>query len=74
MVSPLMMAFSRRWLIMSPYLRIGEVRGIGFKPKTKVWARLGADFRKRLEAANAAVEETGRLSVQFPAQLAEPFR
>lgn len=48
--------------------------GIGFKPKTKVRARLGADFRKRLEAANAAVEETGRLSVQFPAQLAEPFR
>ena len=48
--------------------------GIGFKPKTKVWARLGADFRKRLEAANAAVEETGRLSVQFPAQLAEPFQ
>ena len=37
-------------------------------------ARLGADFSKRLETTYAAVEETGRLSVQFAAQLAETFQ
>ncbi len=34
-------------------------------------AWLGADLREGLEPANAAVQETGRLRVQFAAQLAE---
>ncbi|CCK02662.1 hypothetical protein BN129_1224 [Cronobacter sakazakii 701] len=34
-------------------------------------AWLGADFRKRLETADAAVEEAGRLRVQLAAKLAE---
>ena len=48
--------------------------GVGLKTETKVRARLGADFSKRLETTYAAVEETGRLGVQFAAQLAETFQ
>ena len=47
---------------------------IGLKTEAEVRARLGANFRKRLEAANTAVEETGRLRVQLATQLAEAFQ
>lgn len=36
--------------------------------------RLGADFRKRLEATNAAVKETGGLRIQFATQFTEAFQ
>ena len=47
---------------------------IGLKTEAEVRARLGANFCKRLEAANTAVEETGRLRVQLATQLAEAFQ
>lgn len=53
---------------------MGEVGGISLKTKTEMRPRLGADFRKRLEATNAAVKETGGLRIQFATQFTEAFQ
>ncbi len=45
--------------------------GVSLQPQTEVWPRRGADLREGLEAADAAVEELGRLRVQVAAQFAE---
>ena len=52
----------------------GRPGRIGLKTQAEVRARLGADFRKRLEATNTAIEETRRLRVQLATQLAEAFQ
>ncbi|CVD27854.1 Uncharacterised protein [Serratia marcescens] len=45
--------------------------GVSLQPQTEVWPRRSADLREGLEAADAAVEELGRLRVQVAAQFAE---
>ena len=48
--------------------------GISFQAQTKMRTRLGANLSVRLESADAAVEETGRLRIQFTTQFTEAFQ